>query len=67
MPKLKRSAPKKAKKKRMSEEMRKFSSGSLRSGSKSGPVVTSRKQALAISLSESGQGRPKKKKAKKKR
>lgn len=37
-------------------EMRKFKHGTLHSGSKQGPIVKSRKQAIAISLSESGQG-----------
>ena len=64
MPILKKSAPKKAKKKRMKEEMDKFAEGKLHSGSKKGPVVTNPKQAIAIGLSESGQS---KKKAKKKR
>lgn len=36
------------------QEMRKFKAGTLHSGSKSGPVVTNRKQAIAISLSEAG-------------
>ena len=36
------------------EEMEKFKAGTLHSGSKSGPKVTSRKQAIAISLSEAG-------------
>lgn len=35
-----------------SEVMSKWKSGKLRSGSKSGPAVTSRKQAIAIKLSE---------------
>ncbi len=34
-------------------EMKKFKEGSLHSGSKHGPRVTSRKQAIAIALSES--------------
>lgn len=38
-------------------EMHKFKSGSLHSGSKQGPVVKSRKQAVAIALSESGQSK----------
>jgi hypothetical protein len=35
-----------------SQVMHKYKAGSLRSGSKSGPRVTSRKQAIAIMLSE---------------
>ncbi len=66
MPKLKKSAPKKAKKKVMKREMTKFKEGKLHSGSKSGPVVTNPKQAIAISLSESGQSKKKKTKKKKK-
>lgn len=38
-------------------EMSKFKSGDLHSGSKSGPVVKNRKQAVAIALSESGQSK----------
>lgn len=34
-------------------EMHKFKHGELHSGSKEGPKVTSRKQAIAIALSES--------------
>lgn len=36
------------------QEMAKFKAGSLHSGSKTGPKVTNRKQAIAISLSEAG-------------
>jgi hypothetical protein len=66
MPILKPSAPKKAKKKRMKEELDKFKSGELHSGSKKGPIVSNPKQALAIALSEAGKSK-KKKKSKKKR
>jgi hypothetical protein len=66
MPLLSRSAPKKAKRKRMKLEMDKFKEGKLHSGSKKGPVVKSRAQAIAIGLSESGQSRSKKKLKKKK-
>ena len=40
-------------------EMHKFKKGTLHSGSKSGPKVKSRKQAVAIALSESGQSKNK--------
>lgn len=46
-----------------SEVMKKFSSGKLHSGSKSGRVVKNRKQAIAIKISEAlkeGHGIPKK-------
>ncbi len=66
MPKLKKSAPKKAKKAVMKKEMHKFKEHKLHSGSKKGPIVTNPKQAIAISLSESGQSKKKKKRAKKK-
>lgn len=38
----------------MKAEMHKFKVGQLHSGSKRGPIVKSRKQAIAISLRESG-------------
>jgi len=41
------------------QEMRKFKQGKLHSGSKKGPVVTSPKQAIAISLSEAGMSKRK--------
>jgi len=65
MPKLKRTAPKKAKKKRIKEEMHKFKEGELHSGSKKGPVVKNPKQAIAIALSEAGSSNKKKHKKKK--
>ena len=65
MPKLKKSAPKKLKKKVMKREMDKFKQGKLHSGSKKGPIVENPKQAIAISLSESGQSKKKKIKKKK--
>jgi hypothetical protein len=45
------------------EEMEKFKAGDLHSGSKSGPKVTSRKQAIAISLSEAGMSKRKPKRS----
>jgi hypothetical protein len=61
MPRLTSKASKKAKKARMGSEMHKFKGGKLHSGSKKGPVVKSRKQAIAIGLSESGQSKKKRK------
>lgn len=57
MPKLKKDAPKKAKDARMEAEMHKFKHGKMHSGSKKGPLVKDRKQAIAIGLSESGQSK----------
>ncbi len=37
----------------MQTEMHKFKGGQLHSGSKKGPIVTNRKQAIAIGISES--------------
>lgn len=42
--------------------MKEYKAGELHSGSKSGPVVKSRKQAIAIAMSEAGMSKPKKKK-----
>ena len=57
MPKLPADAPKSAKKARVRQEMHKFKEGELRSGSKHGPVVTDRAQAIAISLHEANESR----------
>lgn len=65
MPKLKKNAPKKKKRAVMKREMDKFEEGALHSGSKKGPIVTSKDQAIAIGLSESGQSKKKSKKKKK--
>jgi hypothetical protein len=42
---------------KMHKVMSEFKRHSLHSGSKKGPVVQSRAQAIAIGLSQSGQGR----------
>lgn len=66
MPKLGPSANKEEKSERIREEMGKFKRGTLRSGSKKGPVVTKESQAKAIALSEAGLSRKdRKKKARK--
>lgn len=43
----------------VAQEMRKFKEGKLHSGSKKGPVVTDRKQAIAIALNEAGMSKKK--------
>ena len=47
------------KKAKVAKVMREYGKGKLHSGAKKGPVVKSRKQAVAIALSESGQSKPK--------
>ena len=42
--------------------MHEFKHGTLHSGSSKGPTVKSRKQAIAIAMSEAGKARPKKRK-----
>jgi hypothetical protein len=49
--------------KKMSKVMKEYAAGTLRMGSKKGPVVKSRKQAVAIAMSEAGTRKKKKKKA----
>jgi hypothetical protein len=52
----------KAKKAKVARVMHEFGAGMLHSGSKAGPKVTGRKQAIAIAISESGQDMPMKRK-----
>lgn len=47
--------------KKVAKVMREYKKGKLRSGSKKGPKVTSRSQALAIAMSEAGMSKKKKK------
>jgi Family of unknown function (DUF6496) len=44
--------------------MHKYKHGSLHSGSKKGPIVDDRQQAIAIALSEAGLSKPTKRKGK---
>lgn len=48
--------------KKIAKVMGEYKSGTLHSGSKKGPAVKSKKQAIAIALSEAGKSKPKKKK-----
>jgi len=50
---------------KVSKVMREYDKGELQSGSKKGPVVKSRKQAIAIAMSEAGMKKPTKKPKKK--
>jgi hypothetical protein len=45
--------------KKVAKVMKEFKAGSLRSGSKKGPKVTSRKQAVAIAMSEAKRAKKK--------
>lgn len=47
--------------KKVAKVMREYKAGTLHSGSKKGPKVKSRKQAVAIAMSEAGMSRRKKK------
>ena len=58
---------KKGKEKKISKVLREFKGGKLKSGSKKGPKVTSRKQALAIALSSAGVKKKKARKEKKRK
>jgi hypothetical protein len=47
--------------KKVQKVMHEFKTGTLHSGSKKGPKVTSKKQAIAIAMSEAGMKKGKKK------
>jgi len=47
---------------KISKVMKEYGAGMLHSGSKKGPAVTSKKQAIAIALSEASMSKPMKKK-----
>jgi hypothetical protein len=49
--------------KKMGKVMHEYKTGTLHSGSKSGPMVTNRKQAIAIAMSEANKAKKKPKKA----
>ena len=55
-------ANKKREKNKVEKVMKEFKNHELHSGSKKGPEVTNKKQAIAIALHESGQSRKSKKK-----
>ena len=52
-----------AKQAKVGKVMHEYKTGTLHSGSKSGPMVTSRKQAIAIAMSEANKAKKKPKKA----
>lgn len=53
---------KSAKQAKVGKVMKEYKAGELHSGSKSGPAVKSRKQAIAIAMSEAGMTKKTKKK-----
>jgi hypothetical protein len=65
MPQGKKPTTKSGKQAKVHRVMGEFKRGQLRSGSKHGPQVKNRKQAIAIAMSESGQSKGKRARKKK--
>lgn len=57
---MKKPKTKAGKQAKVAKVMREYGKGKLHSGSKKGPVVKSRKQAVAIAMSEAGMSKKKK-------
>ena len=59
---MKKPTTKAGKQAKVGKVMGEFGKGELHTGSKKGPVVTSKKQAIAIAMSEAGMSKKKSKK-----